>query len=225
MDILDKHINPTTGNLHVRRLIIIDQAGYPEWLVRLLGCKLAFFVEDTVIDRQEKVHRAVSRNISFRNIMALEEVCEYSPDPSAPSAKTRLEQKAGVQAFPFGLSTVIEQFSYAQASANAHRGPTILEASIRRLKVELAAAEQGIRHAAESAEREIRHVADAAEREIRHVADAAEHQIRHAADAAEREVRLVAAKVESFADPTRSFLERLLDAHRRVVFDDDDLVR
>lgn len=76
-----------------------------------------------------------SRNVSFRNIVSIEETCTYTTSPENPEW-TQLEQKAKVTAFPYGVSGSIEKYLSDKFVTNAIKGQAIMENAILRVTSE-----------------------------------------------------------------------------------------
>lgn len=74
-----------------------------------------------------------SRNISFKNIVSIQEVCTYTESKDNPNW-TNLIQEANVQAFPFGISSTIEKFLTEKFIANAEKGRLVMDDAINRVR-------------------------------------------------------------------------------------------
>jgi len=135
IDIIRKEFDPETGILYTRRLISV-KSFIPFWLQKIIGCSpFGYFVEEAEIDPRN--HRMIlkSSNVSFCNIIKVEETCTYTDD-SKNKEWTFFRQEAKIQAFPFGFSKKMEEWSAQTFRRNAAQGRQIMEFSIEKIKKE-----------------------------------------------------------------------------------------
>ncbi|KAI9594939.1 PRELI-like family-domain-containing protein [Syncephalis fuscata] len=77
VDILERRVDPNTGVLHTERLITCKQP-IPALFRRLLGASdLSFARELSQVDPAGRVHTSVTWNLSMRDVMTVEERCDY----------------------------------------------------------------------------------------------------------------------------------------------------
>ena len=76
-----------------------------------------------------------SRNISYDNVVTIEEQCVYTVNEENP-AFTDLTQTALVHAYPYGVAGRIEKFLTGKFVANAPLGRTIMENTVKRVEYE-----------------------------------------------------------------------------------------
>jgi hypothetical protein len=149
VDVLDKRLDESTGKLHIRRLLVIEGCGYPNWLKKVLGSSVGYFVEDTVVDAHTQVLELRSRNITFASILRLEETCRYEPAPGRDADATLFTQTATVTALPYGMQAAMEFACVRSFHANAAKGRAIMEDTILRVRGEADQALARVKHEAE----------------------------------------------------------------------------
>lgn len=81
MDYLWRKIDPSTGCLHTGRLITCKQSG-PAWITKLFSGRddsSALAYEESIVDPVGRTFRVTSKNLTFSNLVSVEETCEYVP--------------------------------------------------------------------------------------------------------------------------------------------------
>jgi 4-amino-4-deoxychorismate lyase len=81
-DILSRSIDPCTGILHTKRLIV-KSGSVPQWLAMLFGKKAvnraeALVMEDSQVDINTRQMQTVTRNLNHRKWMVVEETVKYA---------------------------------------------------------------------------------------------------------------------------------------------------
>lgn len=160
VDVLDKRIDEATGKLHIRRLLVIEGCGYPNWLKKVLGSSVGYFVEDTVVDANTQVLELRSRNITFSSVLRLEETCRYEPAPGRETEATLFTQTAKVTALPYGMQAAMEFACVRSFHANAAKGRAIMEDTILRVRDEADQALARVKHEADDALHRVKAEAD-----------------------------------------------------------------
>eukprot|EP01112_Ceratiomyxa_fruticulosa_P001835 TRINITY_DN11_c0_g1_i1.p2 TRINITY_DN11_c0_g1~~TRINITY_DN11_c0_g1_i1.p2 ORF type:complete len:182 (-),score=31.19 TRINITY_DN11_c0_g1_i1:102-647(-) len=134
VDIIKRELDPVTGILRTTRLIIV-RGSTPKWLEAILGSSQCFFLEDAEIDPRNNTMILKSRNLSFNNLLELEETCTYTPHTENPTW-THFKQEAKVTAFPFGIAGKMEAFCLQNFKKNAVKGRDIMEQAISLVREE-----------------------------------------------------------------------------------------
>ena len=138
VDILDRHIDKSTGILYTERLIACTQP-MPVWMRRLLGTEdVSYFREISFVNPREMTHEAVTKNLTFSNLMTVEERIQYSPSSADSENTTDITQEAAVDASA-GYSLLknnIEDYSLGRFEVNAEKGRKGLDDVIRKLRAE-----------------------------------------------------------------------------------------
>ncbi|GAM16855.1 hypothetical protein SAMD00019534_000300, partial [Acytostelium subglobosum LB1] len=142
VDMLTKDLDPVTGVLKCTRLMIC-KGSMPSWLVPILGSNECFFYEEAIVDPKTQTMVLKSKNLSFSNILGLEEVCTYTPDPNN-NEWTHFKQEATVTASIFGVAKKVESFCLDKFKANAQKGRNVMEQAILKVKREAEELEQTI---------------------------------------------------------------------------------
>lgn len=80
VDYLGRWVDPTTKILHTERLLTCSQNA-PAFISKLLGGEnVSHVYEKSWVDPISKKITLVSRNLTFSNLMTVEETCTYTPD-------------------------------------------------------------------------------------------------------------------------------------------------
>uniref|UniRef100_A0A8D0G341 PRELI domain containing 3B n=1 Tax=Sphenodon punctatus TaxID=8508 RepID=A0A8D0G341_SPHPU len=148
VDVLDRHVDPS-GKLHSHRLLSTEW-GMPSIVKSLIGaCRTKTYVQEhSVVDPVKKVMELNSSNISFTNLVSVDERLIYKPHPQEPG-KTILTQEAIISVKGVSVSSYLEGLMENKISSNANKGREALEWVISKLNVEIeeftASARSGLR--------------------------------------------------------------------------------
>ncbi|XP_035865887.1 PRELI domain containing protein 3B isoform X2 [Phyllostomus discolor] len=84
VDVLDRHVDPS-GKLHSHRLLSTEW-GLPSIVKSLIGAARTktYVQEHSVVDPVEKTMELQSTNISFTNMVSVDERLTYKPHPQNP---------------------------------------------------------------------------------------------------------------------------------------------
>lgn len=92
-------------------------------------------MEDSTIDPLNKKMVLQSRNISYADLLQLEETCTYTTHPEN-NQWTHFSQDAKITASPFGIKGKIESYCRDKFVSNATKGREIMEQAIARVKLQ-----------------------------------------------------------------------------------------
>mmetsp|Transcript_22164 Transcript_22164/g.30916 ORF Transcript_22164/g.30916 Transcript_22164/m.30916 type:complete len:221 (-) Transcript_22164:1075-1737(-) len=135
IDFIRRHFDPETGILYTTRLTTMKLA-IPSILQWVFGCNpRVYFLEDAMIDPKNDKMVLRARNLSFNNLVLMEEMCTYTRNKEN-RLWTSLAQQAKVSAFPYGVSKKIEEFSVQTFRQNAAKGREFMEQAITKLQKE-----------------------------------------------------------------------------------------
>ncbi|CAI5686752.1 PRELI domain containing protein 3B [Oreochromis niloticus] len=136
VDVLDREID-TQGRLHSKRLLSTEW-GLPSIVKSLVGNArtYTYVQEQSVIDPKEKTFELQSSNITFTNMVSVDEKLTYKPHPEDPE-KTILTQEALISVKGVSLSSYLEGVMASTISTNAGKGREAVEWVIRRLNTEI----------------------------------------------------------------------------------------
>ncbi|XP_019403750.1 PREDICTED: PRELI domain containing protein 3B [Crocodylus porosus] len=136
VDVLDRHIDPH-GKLHSLRLLSTEW-GIPSIVKSLIGaCRTKTYIQEhSVVDPVKKTMELQSSNISFTNLVSVDERLIYKPHPHAPE-KTILTQEAIISVKGVSLSSYLEGLMENTISSNANKGREALEWVINKLNAEI----------------------------------------------------------------------------------------
>nr|XP_025870860.1 PRELI domain containing protein 3B [Vulpes vulpes] len=136
VDVLDRHIDPS-GKLHSHRLLSTEW-GLPSIVKSLIGAARTktYVQEHSVVDPVEKTMELKSTNISFTNMVSVDERLIYKPHPQDPE-KTVLTQEAIISVKGVSLSSYLEGLMASTISSNANKGREAMEWVIHKLNAEI----------------------------------------------------------------------------------------
>lgn len=122
VDTLSRRVDPATGILRTERLITCRQAA-PAWLSQMLGGgEESQVLETSYVDPAKKTVTMVSANLTFSNLINVEETVVYSP---LSSGKTQFSQVAKITALCGGWQRIknsIEDTLVTRFGENAAKG-------------------------------------------------------------------------------------------------------
>ncbi|XP_034536972.1 PRELI domain containing protein 3B [Notolabrus celidotus] len=136
VDVLDRGIDKQ-GRLHSKRLLSTEW-GLPSIVKSIIGNSrtYTYVQEHSVVDPKEKSFELQSTNITFTNMVSVDEKLTYKPHPEDKD-KTVLTQEAIISVKGVSLSSYLEGVMASTISANAGKGREAMEWVIRRLNEEI----------------------------------------------------------------------------------------
>jgi len=128
VDTISRHVDPETGILRTERLITCKQSA-PKWLLSLMGGNETSHVfETSYIDPVSKKVTMCSTNLTFANIINVQETVVYQP---FSAAQTQFLQEAKITAVCGGWQKIknsIEEATVTRFRENAMKGKEGFEA-------------------------------------------------------------------------------------------------
>lgn len=122
VDTLSREVDPATGILRTERLITCKQSA-PQWLAKFMGGNdISHVFEVSYVDLQSKKVTMTSTNLTFSNVINVEETVIYQ---SRTDAQTQFLQEAKVTAVLGGwqkIKNAIEDASVTRFKENAVKG-------------------------------------------------------------------------------------------------------
>merc|ERR1739838_344478 len=136
VDVLDRTVD-TQGRLHSNKLLSAEW-GLPSIVKSIFGISrtCTYIQEHSVVDPQEKTFELQSSNITFTNMVSVDERLTYKPHPEDPE-KTVLTQEAIITVKGVSLGSYLEGVMASSISNNAGKGREAMEWVIRRLNAEI----------------------------------------------------------------------------------------
>uniref|UniRef100_A0A8C1E1G0 PRELI domain containing 3 n=1 Tax=Cyprinus carpio carpio TaxID=630221 RepID=A0A8C1E1G0_CYPCA len=136
VDVLDRNVD-RQGRLHSKRLLSTEW-GLPSIVRSIIGNTrtCTYIQEHSVVDPKEKTFELQSTNITFTNMVSVDERLVYRPHPEDPE-KTMLTQEAIISVKGVSLSSYLEGLMASTISSNAGKGREAMEWVIRRLNTEI----------------------------------------------------------------------------------------
>lgn len=113
------------SQLRTERLITCKQSA-PQWLNTFLGGQDTSYVYETsYVDPAAKKVTMCSMNLTWADLLSVQETVVYRPSASRPGTRTQFEQHARITALCGGWQKVrnsIEQFTVDRFQQNAQKG-------------------------------------------------------------------------------------------------------
>ncbi|BFZ54622.1 Phospholipid metabolism protein [Savitreella phatthalungensis] len=136
VDTLRSEVDPNTGILRIERLITCRQ-GAPRWIVKLVGSTEDSYVREvSEVDLKNRTLTLLSTNLTFSNILSVQETVSYTPDVNQPHARTRFTQDAKITAYGAlsrWANNMMEDFTIDRFKQNAARGRAGFESVLEHL--------------------------------------------------------------------------------------------
>uniref|UniRef100_H3CNL5 PRELI domain containing 3 n=2 Tax=Tetraodon nigroviridis TaxID=99883 RepID=H3CNL5_TETNG len=136
VDVLDRSVDKQ-GRLHSTRLLSTEW-GLPSIVTSIIGKTrtCTYIQEQSVVDPNKKTLELQSTNITFTNMVSVDERLTYKPHPE-DKEKTILTQEAIISVKGVSLSSYLEGVMASTISVNAGKGREAMEWVIRRLNAEI----------------------------------------------------------------------------------------
>ncbi|CAN9511847.1 unnamed protein product [Ophioblennius macclurei] len=136
VDVLDRDVD-RQGRLHSKRLLSTEWS-LPSIVKSIMGISrtYTYVQEHSVVDPDQKTFELQSTNITFTNMVSVDEKLTYKPHPSDPE-RTVLTQEAIISVKGVSLSSYLEGVLASTISTNAGKGREAMEWVIRRLNAEI----------------------------------------------------------------------------------------
>ncbi len=131
VDVIDRQIN---GHVIRSHRLLTTQWSLPSWMARILGNNVCHASEHSEIDIKNKTLSLRSRNLTFNNIINVDEKLHYSIHP-LDSKKTLLTQEAQITVQNAPLIDYLEDMLATKMNNNAHKGRQAIEYIIKKLEV------------------------------------------------------------------------------------------
>lgn len=148
IDVVDRTIDEK-GVLRSHRLLS-TKWGIPDWATKLIGADgIGHASEHSQVDPKNKTMEMKTRNLTFCNMITIDEKLVYSPHPEDKN-KTCLKQEAIVNVKGVPLGSYIESFVCDNISKNASKGREAMDHVMILIKQETRELQQEAKHAMES---------------------------------------------------------------------------
>ncbi|XP_053309547.1 PRELI domain containing protein 3B [Spea bombifrons] len=136
VDVLNRTVD-SNGRLHSDRLLSTEW-GMPSLVRSIIGATRTntYIQEHSVVDPVAKTMELNSSNITFTNMVSVDERLVYKPHPQDPE-KTVLTQEAIITVKGVSLSSYLEGMMANTISTNANKGRDAMEWVISKLNSEI----------------------------------------------------------------------------------------
>ncbi len=125
VDTLSRSLDPQTNILRTERLITCKQSA-PQWVRNFLGSQDTSLVyEVSYVDPQGKRVTMCSQNMTWSDLLSVQETVSYTPARGTSGAKTTFDQQAKIVALCGGwqkIKNTIEEVTVERFRQNAARG-------------------------------------------------------------------------------------------------------
>lgn len=135
--IVNRTVDPKIGQIFTTRSITINAPG-PWWLQRLMGTNVCLCLEESIIDNDKRSLEIVTRNVTLKDFVDVEEKCSYNPHPENEDW-TLLRQETSITcqtSMPAlkSMAEKIEQKCVEKFQHNSARGREVVEAVCKALE-------------------------------------------------------------------------------------------
>jgi len=135
-DVVDRRVE--NGVLYSNRIISSDW-GLADWVQKLIGAnRVCYAHEFSKVDPANRVMEMHSRNLSFCNVVTMEEKMTYRPDP-ADDGRTVMRQETVVTVQGVPLTSYMEAIIVNTVSNNSNKGKAAIEWIVEKLGQECSA--------------------------------------------------------------------------------------
>jgi hypothetical protein len=132
VDVIDRSIDQHVVRTH---RLLISQWQLAPWITKLLGgnreCHAS---EHSEIDLKSKTMQLRSKNITFSQVLNVEEKLVYSTHPDDPAQKTLLTQEAAITVQNVPLIDYLENMLASKINSNASKGRQSIEYIIKKME-------------------------------------------------------------------------------------------
>lgn len=129
-DVVERKVE--NGVLHTNRIISSDW-GLADWAQRILGAnKVCYAHEYSMVNPRERVMEMHSRNLSFSNIVNMQEKMTYRPHPE-DAGRTVMKQETVVTVQGVPLTSYMENIIVNTVSSNSNKGKAAIEWIVEKL--------------------------------------------------------------------------------------------
>ena len=116
----------TSDNVLKTTRLLAKTNEVPDWLKKFLPTTTVYILEESHIDIKNNIITTYSKNITHNTLLSVEERCVFSMD-SENQQVTKVERRAWIESYFFGLKPVFERFGLSRYKSNIqrmHRGFT-----------------------------------------------------------------------------------------------------
>jgi len=132
VDVIDRVIDNERALIKSHRLLTTTWS-FPPWIAKLIGGnRICYASEHSCIDLEKKELSLRSRNLTFSNVIHVDEKLTYSVHPQ-DSSKTLLKQEAQITVSNMPLIDYLEGMMANKINGNAHKGRQAIEFIINQM--------------------------------------------------------------------------------------------
>uniref|UniRef100_A0A0D6R7B0 PRELI/MSF1 domain-containing protein n=1 Tax=Araucaria cunninghamii TaxID=56994 RepID=A0A0D6R7B0_ARACU len=138
VDTVIRTVDKSSGRLYSTRAIAVNTPG-PRWLDRLIGHNVCYCIESSVVDANRRSMEMVTRNVTLKDFVEVEEKCWYLPHHENPQW-TLFKQETNIRCPPLSalasMAEKVEQRCADKFLQNSLRGREVMENICRHLEAE-----------------------------------------------------------------------------------------
>ncbi|KAF9597394.1 hypothetical protein IFM89_017740 [Coptis chinensis] len=139
VDTLNRNLDTQAGKLYTTRAITVNAPG-PWFIRKIIGQNICHCVESTVVDARSKSMQLITRNVSLRKYIEVEEKSWYDPHPENPESWTVCKQETSIKIKPFtalaSMAEKVEQKCADRFLQNSVKGREVMERICKYLESE-----------------------------------------------------------------------------------------
>ncbi|EFJ26240.1 hypothetical protein SELMODRAFT_228161 [Selaginella moellendorffii] len=129
VDTIARRVDGATGVLESTRLVSVN-APCPWWLQRIIGDRVCHCIERSSVDAAAQTMQIVTRNVTLKDFVEVEEKCWCSPHPQNPDW-TLFRQEMNIRCSTLSalasLAEKIEQRCIEKFQQNSAKGRQVME--------------------------------------------------------------------------------------------------
>ncbi|KAJ7568897.1 hypothetical protein O6H91_01G052000 [Diphasiastrum complanatum] len=129
VDTISRNIDEDSGKMHTKRLVTVNAPG-PWWLQRILGSSICHSVEESTVDPVKQEMEMVTRNVTWKDFVEVEERCWYAPHPEN-SNWTLFRQQTHIRCAKLSvlasMADKIEKHCVEKFQQNSAKGREVME--------------------------------------------------------------------------------------------------
>ncbi|KAJ4747471.1 PRELI domain containing protein 3B [Rhynchospora pubera] len=138
---LSRHLDPVRGVYSSTRSIIVRSPTLPLILRHVAPCPTILCLETSLVDAPRRSMEIVSRNVSLRGLIEVQERSSYRPHPERPEQWTAFRQETSIICKPLAavasaLAENVEHRCAERFKQNSVKGREIIERICKYLEAE-----------------------------------------------------------------------------------------
>lgn len=129
VDTVNRTLDLGSGRLYSTRLITVNTPG-PWWVQKIIGQNVCHSIESSVVDVKNRSMEMVTRNVTLKNFIEVEEKCSFVPHPQQPQW-TLFKQETSIRCATLSalasMAEKVEQRCAEKFLQNSIKGREVME--------------------------------------------------------------------------------------------------